>query len=321
MKLSTLGKAFLALDVVLIIFAMSTFTVAENESGMLKRFGKVHKDADGIPVQYEAGLHFKMPLFDNVVITDLASVSAEIENGRFMTNEKKDLIIDSFTTYRIVEPLKYITSTNGGNTETAERLIKRKVVDSMKTEIGKHEILEVSSGAVARKEERGNNDKKIVREIQGKRDAIIKNIYDGVKDEIRAELGIELIDFRFNSLELPHEIRDSIYKRMITERKTVANGFRAEGKKMAMSITSSADFKASKIVQVANAQALEIRGNAEAKANGIYSRTYAKDLELYNFIKAVESYGASLNSKDNVLLLTTDMPYFHKLYDSNIVAK
>ncbi len=321
MKLTTLGKAFLIFDILFVGFMFSTFTIQENETGMLKRFGKVAKDANGTPIQYEAGLHFKVPLFDSVIKTNIATVSAQMEDGRFITNEKKDLIIDSFATYRIVEPLRYITATKGGDRNRAERLIKRLVVDAMKTQIGRHEILEVSSGAVATKAERSKNDKRIVRKIQGKRDEIIAKIHKSVVDDLRVEIGIELIDFRFNALELPTEIRSSIYKRMITERKTVANGFRAEGRKMALSITSTADFNASQIKQTAQAEALGIRGDAEAQANKIYSQAYSQDIGLYNFIKAVESYGNSLNSKENVLILTTDMPYFQKLYDQSIVAK
>lgn len=321
MKMNILGKIVIALNVALVGLWCSTFVVGEHETAMLKRFGKVHKDEQGAVQMYDAGLHFKLPFFDNVVRTDRRSTSFEIENSRFMTNEKKDLIIDGVVTYRIAEPLRYITSTNGGIRSTLEARVKRLFVDAMKTEIGNYQILEVSSGAVTHIEDRvSSNDKRIGLKIEGKRDQIIADIEASVKAKILEEYGVEIIDFRFKSLSLPNEIADSIYNRMRSERTTVANRFRAEGQKRSTEIRSNADYQVNKTIEEAKQQALAIRGGAIADANRIYVDTYGKNMELYNFMKAMESYAESLNSKDNVIFLRTDMPYFDMLFnEDNII--
>ncbi|EGR2227734.1 protease modulator HflC [Vibrio parahaemolyticus] len=321
MSLRILGKVFATINVALLFIWASAFVVQENETAMVKRFGKVQKNEVGEVVIYKEGLHFKMPIFDSVITTDMRSYSFEIENARFMTNEKKDLIVDGFVTYRVAEPLVYTTSTNGGNRATAERLIRRLFVDEMKSQIGKYQILEVSSGAVAKKIDRaGQNDKQIVTEIEGKRDLIIQSIEDEVKAEVYKSLGIEVVDFRFKSLSLPNEIADSIYNRMRKERNGVANKFRAEGRKTAVEITSDADYQANKTKEEARKDALLIRGTAEALANKIYIDAYSKNIELYEFLKAMDSYGDSLKSKENIIFLSTDMPYFNQLFNKNNLA-
>ncbi|HHJ3076329.1 TPA: protease modulator HflC [Vibrio parahaemolyticus] len=321
MSLRILGKVFATINVALLFIWASAFVVQENETAMVKRFGKVQKNEVGEVVIYNEGLHFKMPIFDSVITTDMRSYSFEIENARFMTNEKKDLIVDGFVTYRVAEPLVYTTSTNGGNRATAERLIRRLFVDEMKSQIGKYQILEVSSGAVAKKIDRaGQNDKQIVTEIEGKRDLIIQSIEDEVTAEVYKSLGIEVVDFRFKSLSLPNEIADSIYNRMRKERNGVANKFRAEGRKTAVEITSDADYQANKTKEEARKDALLIRGTAEALANKIYIDAYSKNIELYEFLKAMDSYGDSLKSKENIIFLSTDMPYFNQLFNKNNLA-
>ncbi|MCY9861162.1 protease modulator HflC [Vibrio coralliirubri] len=318
MSMKFIGKVVIALNVVLVGVWLSTFTVGEHETAMLKRFGKVNKDAQGEVQMYEAGLHFKLPIFDNVVRTDRRSTSFEIENSRFMTNEKKDLIIDGVVTYRIEEPLRYITSTNGGVRTTLEARVKRLFVDAMKTEIGKYQILEVSSGAVTHIEDRvSTNDKRVGIKIEGKRDQIIADIESSVKAKIIDEYGVEIIDFRFKSLSLPNEIADSIYNRMRSERTTVANRFRAEGQKRATDIRSNADYQVNKTIEEAKQESLAIRGGAVAEANKIYVDTYGKNMELFNFMKAMESYAESLNGKDNVIFLRTSMPYFDMLFNKD----
>ncbi|MEH0791464.1 protease modulator HflC [Vibrio parahaemolyticus] len=321
MSLRILGKVFATINVALLFIWASAFVVQENETAMVKRFGKVQKNEVGEVVIYNEGLHFKMPIFDSVITTDMRSYSFEIENARFMTNEKKDLIVDGFVTYRVAEPLVYTTSTNGGSRATAERLIRRLFVDEMKSQIGKYQILEVSSGAVAKKIDRaGQNDKQIVTEIEGKRDLIIQSIEDEVTAEVYKSLGIEVVDFRFKSLSLPNEIADSIYNRMRKERNGVANKFRAEGRKTAVEITSDADYQANKTKEEARKDALLIRGTAEALANKIYIDAYSKNIELYEFLKAMDSYGDSLKSKENIIFLSTDMPYFNQLFNKNNLA-
>ncbi|ELP5899782.1 protease modulator HflC [Vibrio vulnificus] len=321
MNLRILGKVFAAINVALLFIWASAFVVQEHETAMVKRFGKVQKNEAGEVVIYKEGLYFKMPIFDSVITTDMRSYSFEIENARFMTNEKKDLIVDGFVTYRVAEPLVYTTSTNGGNQATAERLIRRLFVDEMKSQIGKYQILEVSSGAVAKKMDRaGQNDKQIVTEIEGKRDLIIQSIEDAVKVEVYNSLGVEVVDFRFKSLSLPNEIADSIYNRMRKERNGVANKFRAEGRKTAVEITSDADYQANKTKEEARKDALLIRGAAEALANKIYIDAYSKNIELYEFLKAMDSYGDSLKSKENIIFLSTDMPYFTQLFNNNNLA-
>lgn len=321
MSLRILGKVFAAINVALLFIWASAFVVQENETAMVKRFGKVQKNEAGEVVIYKEGIYFKVPIFDSVITTDMRSYSFEIENARFMTNEKKDLIVDGFVTYRVAEPLVYTTSTNGGNRATAERLIRRLFVDEMKSQIGKYQILEVSSGAVAKKIDRaGQNDKQIVTEIEGKRDLIIQSIEGAVKAEVYKSLGVEVVDFRFKSLSLPNEIADSIYNRMRKERNGVANKFRAEGRKTAVEITSGADYQANKTKEEAKKDALLIRGTAEALANKIYIDAYSKNIELYEFLKAMDSYGDSLKSKENIIFLSTDMPYFTQLFNKNNLA-
>ena len=316
-KLKTVGKSLAVLAVLSTVFLSSSFVTYEHELSMIKRFGKVEKNDAGEVIVYGSGLNFKLPFFDRVMVTDVRTRSFIIENARFMTSEKKDLVLDSVITYKVVEPLKFFTSTNGGVYNTAEQRMKRLFIDSIKTEIGKYQILEVSSGATAKiiSNRSAINNKKVVKNIEGKRDLITANILKSVLVDIKNEYGIQVIDFRFNSLSLPREIEESIFRRMRTERETVAKRFRAEGKKRSTEIKSNADFSSNTIIETAKQESLRIRGEALADVNKIYIDAYSKNIDLYNFMKAMESYSSSLNSKDNIIFLNSDMPYFRELYD------
>ena len=265
----------------------SLFVVSEGERAIVSRFGKVLKD-DGITRVYEPGLHFKIPAIDKIKLLDSRIQTLDGAADRFVTSEKKDLMVDSYVKWRIQDFEKYYLSTNGGIKANAESLLQRKINNDLRTEFGRRTIKEIVSGS---------RD-----ELQ--LDAL-KNAAESAKD-----LGIQVVDVRVKQINLPANVSSSIYQRMRAERQAVAKEHRAQGKEQAEIIRATID--ANVEVQIANAQrkALTIRGEGDALAAKIYADTYSKDPEFYSFVRSLEAYRKSFNNNSDIMVLEPDSEFF-----------
>lgn len=260
--------------------------VNEGQHGIVMQFSKVKRDSEDKPVVYAPGLHFKVPFIDAVRVMDTRIQTLDDQPDRFVTSEKKDLIIDSYVKWQIDDLAVYFLAT-GGNKLQAEALLKRKINNGLRNEIGSHTIKDIVSG------KRGE-----VMEIALKRMAR------------SSELGIKVVDVRIKKINLPDEVSSSIYKRMRAERQAVAREHRSEGQEKSEVIRANIDRKVSIMMAQANKESAEIRGRGDAQSSKIYSDSFSKDPEFYAFMRSMQAYQKSFADKQDVMVLSPDSDFF-----------
>lgn len=305
------------LVVTIALLLMSVFVIQEGERGLVIRFGRVLDD-NGVSKIYEPGLHFKMPLFDRVKTLDARIQTMDGRSDRFVTSEKKDVIIDTYVKWRIEDFGRFYLTTGGGNVLTAEALLERKVTDVLRSEIGAREIKQIVSGPrnndvlpdSADSEEVTTEAAKEALEIDGERDKIMANVLEGTRDSALTDLGVEIVDFRMKKINLPDNISDSIYKRMRAERESVARKHRSQGRERAEVIRAQAELEVATVLAEADKTARVTRGEADAKATKIYSSSYNKDPEFFSFLRSLKAYEKSFSEKSDILVLDPKSEFF-----------
>lgn len=290
-------KNFVAvLVIVAVVLGFSSlFVVKEGQRAIVVQFGKVLRDADtGEPVVYTPGLHFKLPFIEDVKRLDARFKTLDGNPDRFVTSEKKDLIVDTYVKWRISDFATYYLSTNGGNQAQAEALLTRRVSSGLRAEFGSRTIKEIVSG------ERDN----LMRE------ALIRGA------DSAQELGIEVIDVRVMQINLPTEVSQSIFQRMRAERQAVAMEHRSEGREQAEFLRADVDARVTVMLADAERESRELRGQGDAEAAGIYANAYGKDAEFFSFIRSLQAYEKSFEAGNDVLVLEPDSDFFKYLKQS-----
>lgn len=277
--------------VIAIILYTSIIVVPEGARGIMLRFGKVQRDADNKVVVYNPGLHFKIPVIDGIKILNARIQTLDGQADRFVTVEKKDLLVDSYVKWRIVDFGKFFTSTGGGDYLRADSLLRRKVNDRLRSEIGSRTIKDIVSGT------RGE----LMLDAR-------KALNTGT--DSTSELGIEVIDVRIKQINLPEEVSSSIYQRMRAERDAVAREHRSQGQEKAAFIQADVDRKVTVILANANKKAQELRGEGDAVAAKIYADGFGLAPEFYNFIRSLKAYEKSFAQSDNLLIVKPDSEFF-----------
>ncbi|CAE6888419.1 HflC and HflK could regulate a protease [Vibrio sp. B1REV9] len=306
------------LVIALALMLMSLFVIPEGERGIVIRFGRVLKDNNDIARIYEPGLHFKMPLFDRVKTLDARIQTMDGRSDRFVTSEKKDVIIDSYVKWRIKDFGQFYLATGGGNTLTAEALLERKVTDVLRSEIGSREIKQIVSGPRNNDVLPESSDSEVVTteaakealEIDGERDKIMENVLTGTRESAMTDLGVQIVDFRMKKINLPDNISDSIYKRMRAERESVARKHRSQGREKAEVIRAQAELEVATVLAEADKTARVTRGEADAEAAKIYAEAYNKDPEFFSFLRSLKAYEKSFSSKSDILVLDPKSEFF-----------
>jgi membrane protease subunit HflC len=305
------------LVVTIALLLMSVFVIQEGERGLVIRFGRVLDD-NGVSKIYEPGLHFKMPLFDRVKTLDARIQTMDGRSDRFVTSEKKDVIIDTYVKWRIEDFGRFYLTTGGGNVLTAEALLERKVTDVLRSEIGAREIKQIVSGPrntdvlpdSVDSEEVTTEAAKEALEIDGERDTIMENVLEGTRESALTDLGVEIVDFRLKKINLPDNISDSSYKRMRAERESVARKHRSQGRERAEVIRAQAELEVATVLAEADKTARVTRGEADAKAAKIYSDAYNKDPEFFSFMRSLKAYEKSFSEKSDILVLDPNSEFF-----------
>ncbi|AIW15221.1 protease modulator HflC [Vibrio tubiashii] len=305
------------LVVTIVLLLMSVFVIQEGERGLVIRFGRVLDD-NGVSKIYEPGLHFKMPLFDRVKTLDARIQTMDSRSDRFVTSEKKDVLIDTYVKWRIADFGRYYLTTGGGNALTAEALLERKVTDVLRSEIGAREIKQIVSGPrnkdvlpeSADSEEVTTEAALEALEVDGERDQIMENVLVGTSDSAMTDLGVEIVDFRMKKINLPDEISESIYRRMRAERESVARKHRSQGREKAEVIRAQADLEVATVLAEADKTARVTRGEADAKSAKIYSDAYNKDPEFFSFMRSLKAYEKSFSDKSDILVLDPKSDFF-----------
>jgi membrane protease subunit HflC len=283
-------KNFIALIIValgLLIFG-SLFVVEEGNKAIVIQFGKVQRDDEsGDTTVFEPGLHLKLPFFDRVVTLDARIQTLDEQPDRFVTAEKKDLIVDLYVKWKIEDFAKYYLAT-GGIKSSAEILLQQKVNNGLRSEFGTRTIQQIVSG------ERSELMDEAMAQASSSSD----------------ELGIEIIDVRVKQINLPLEVRNFIFQRMRSEREAVAREHRSEGKEKAEFIKADIDAKITVMLADAERNLRKLRGEGEAQAAQIYAETYTKDPEFYSFLRSMDAYKKSFSSKQDVLVVEPDSDFF-----------
>ncbi|HBO39514.1 MAG TPA: protease modulator HflC [Pasteurellaceae bacterium] len=284
--------------VAIIIFS-SLVVVTEGTRGIMLRFGKVQRDADNKVVVYAPGLHFKIPFIDSIKLLDARIMTLDGQADRFVTVEKKDLLVDSYVKWRISDFGRFFTATGGGDYNRASNLLRRKVSDRLRSETGSRTIKDIVSGT------------------RGELMAGAKKALNTGQDST-AELGIEVVDVRIKQINLPDEVSSSIYQRMRAERDAVAREHRSQGREQAAFIQADVDRKITIILANANKTAQELRGAGEATAAKVYSDAFSQDTEFYSLVRSLKAYENSFTgNSNNIMVLKPDSGFFRFMQGQN----
>ncbi|MDG1751606.1 MAG: protease modulator HflC [Thalassotalea sp.] len=287
--------------VVVAVFLLATssvFVVFEGQRGIVFKFQKIKRDDTGEMQDFAPGLHFKIPFIETVKKLDARIQTLDEAPDRFVTSEKKDLMVDSFVKWRIVDFSTFYLRTSG-SIENARALLKQKVNNGLRTEFGTRTIKEI---------------------VSGDRDSIMAKALESAASS-REDLGIEVIDVRIKAINLPTEVSASIYDRMRAERTAVAKEHRSKGQEQSEIIRATIDAKVTVMLATAQRDAFEVRGEGDALAAKVYSDSYKKDAEFFNFYRSLEAYEKSFSSKNDILVVKPDNDFFHYLKDSAKVKK
>jgi len=273
---------------VLIIASLSMFVVDQRQTAILFQLGEM------VRVETEPGIKWKMPLVQNVRFFDsrIQTVDAG-EPERFITSEKKNVMVDSFVKWRIADVKQYYISV-GGNESYAQTRLMQTVNAAMREEFGKRTIHEVVSG----------EREQIMQVLREKTDADARKI------------GVQVLDVRLKRVDFPAEISDSVYRRMDAERKSVANELRATGNAESEKIRADADRQRQVILADAYRDAQRIQGEGDAKATAIYAGAFGRNPEFFAFYRSMEAYKKSFKNKSDVMVIDPSSAFFKYLKGS-----
>jgi membrane protease subunit HflC len=277
----------------LIVASTSLFTVDQRQHAIVFQLGEIRD------VVSEPGLHFKWPLIQNVRYFDkriLTFDSAEPE--RFLTSEKKNVLVDSFVKWKIVDVRQYYVSV-GGDEARAQTRLTQAVNAGLREEFGKRTLHDVVSGERDR----------IMEEMRSKADADARKI------------GAQVIDVRLKRVDLPLEVSESVYRRMEAERKRVANELRSQGAAEAEKVRADADKQREIIVAEAYREAQRVKGEGDAKSSAIYAAAFGQNPEFYAFYRSLDAYRNSFRNKSDVLVVEPTSEFFKYLKGSGAVGK
>ena len=267
--------------VVMVTGAFSMYQVAEWEKAILFRLGEIVK------TDVQPGLHFKFPFINNVRKFDGRILTLDVDPGRFLTVEKKNVIVDSFVMWRIADPKRFYTAVMGDERNARQRL-EQIVKDGMRGQFSKRTVNQV---------------------VSEERDTITKDLTIAASAQA-GQIGIEIVDVRVKRVDLPSEVSDSVYRRMQAERSRVAKEFRSQGAEAAERIRAGADRQRQVLIAEAYREAEQTRGQGDARAAEIYADAFSKDKEFYAFFRSLRAYQESFDGSNDLMLLTPEGEFF-----------
>ncbi|ORM53168.1 protease modulator HflC [Pantoea conspicua] len=313
--------------IVLVALYASLFVVQEGQRGIVLRFGKVLRDNENKPQVFEPGLHFKIPFLETVKTLDARIQTMDNQADRFVTKEKKDLIVDSYIKWRISDFSRYYLATGGGDVSQAEVLLKRKFSDRLRSEMGRLDVKDIVTDSRGRLTtdvrdalntgSAGNDDEiatpaaddaiasaaaRVERETNSSEPAPNPNSM--------AALGIQVVDVRIKQINLPTEVSDAIFNRMRAEREAVARSQRSQGQEEAEKLRAQADYQVTRTLAEAQREALITRGDGDAETARLFAAAFSQDPDFYAFIRSLRAYENSFNNNQDVMVLSPDSDFF-----------
>jgi membrane protease subunit HflC len=281
--MKNLTNILVATIVAILLFTTSAFTVDQTQFVLVQRLGEI------IAVKKEPGMHFKMPIVDNLKYFDNRILTLDWEQpAKFITSENKYMMVDSFVKWRIIDPAKYYVSIKDGGESAAEDRLSKVVNAGLRAEFGKRTVHDV---------------------IAGERATIMDNLRKRADMEAR-QIGIQVVDVRLKRVDYAEEISKSVFDRMIAERKRLANQLRSEGSAASEKIRADADKQREVIIAEAYRDAQKAKGEGDAAAAAIYNQSYGKNPEFYAFYRSTEAYKNSFKSKSDVMVLDPSSDFF-----------
>jgi membrane protease subunit HflC len=277
-----IGSLLIALIVLLVIVSGSMFTVDQRQNALVFQLGEV------VSVKKTPGLYFKLPLVQNVRYFDTRILTLDsADPERFITSEKKNVLVDSFIKWRVFDAKQFYVSV-GGDEMRAQIRLNQTVNDGLRAEFGKRTVNEVVSG---RREE-------------------IMSIIRAKADTDARKIGVQVVDVRIKRVDLPESVSENVYRRMEAERKQVANELRSTGAAEAEKIKADADKQKDVIVAEAYRDAQRVKGEGDARASAVYAAAYGRNAEFYAFYRSMQAYRDSFKSKSDVMVLDPSADFF-----------
>lgn len=278
---NTMLRIIIPFVVLVIVAFFSMFRVEQWQQGIVFKFREIER------ADYAPGLHFKIPVINTSKTFEARLLNLDQEPQRFLTKEKKDVIVDYFAKWRISDVAKFYTISRGGDIRYANGLLEQRITRGLRDEFGRKTVQQV---------------------IAGERGEIFHALQMSIA-QLPSELGITVLDIRTKKIDLPDEVSNSVYERMRAERLRVAKDFRARGEEAAERIQATADRDREVILANAYRDAEIIRGEGDAQATQIYAAAFGKDKEFYDFYRSLSGYKNSFRGND-VLLIAPDSDFF-----------
>ena len=273
---------FILVAVLGVLGLSSVFEVNETEYAIKFQLGRIVRS------DYQPGLHFKLPFINNIRKFDKRILTLDTPSELMLTSEQKFVNVDSFVKWRIIDVTKFYVSTQGNEVRALSRL-EQIIKDRIRAQIASRTLVEVVS------QERVN----IMRDIKGAANSATSD-----------EFGIEVIDVRIKSIELPDDVRDSVFRRMATDRQKEANLLRYQGREEAERIRANADREVQVLLAEAERDGQITRGAGDARSTEIYAEAYGKDEEFFAFYRSLQAYGSAFGGNRDVLVLDPSSSFF-----------
>lgn len=281
--MNKLVSTLIAIVIALIIFASTVFVVDQRSYAIVFAMGEMKT------IISEPGLHFKLPPpFQNVIFLDKRILTIDSpEADRFITAEKKNILVDSYVKWHITDPKLYYISI-GGDEQRARDRLNQIVKAALNDEITKRTVRDV---------------------ISGERSKVMDALRTKVSEEAK-QIGVEILDVRLKRVDYVEQINNSVYDRMKAERTRVANELRSTGYAESEKIRADADKQSSVIIAEAYRDAEKLRGDGDAKASRIYAQAFGQNPEFYKFYRSLEAYRAGFKNKNDVMVVDPSSEFF-----------
>lgn len=281
--------SIIAVAIAFVVAFNSTFIVNEGQTAILLQFGRI------VRTGFEPGLHFRIPLIQQVQRFDKRVLSLDSAPERYLTSEKKDVNIDFFVKWRIADAAKFWVAV-GGNEDRAQQRVMPNVKEGLRTAVNSRTLQEL---------------------VAGGRADVTQSLISAANRAMEG-LGIEIIDLRIKRIDLPEDgtVIGSVYERMRSERMKVANQLRAEGSETAKTIRADADRQVQVLIAEAYRDAEKTRGEGDADASKTYADSFGRNADFYSFYRSLEAYRETFSTQNGLLVLDPDAEFLHYLRSS-----
>lgn len=273
--------------IILLLVSSSVYIIPETHRGVLLRFGEL------IETNIPAGIHFKVPVIDEVREFDVRVLTLDVPSRQYLTIEKKPLDVDSYIAWQIVDVDTFYRAT-GGDEFRARDLLASRVDNGLRNEFGVRTMHEV---------------------VSGERDQLMAKLKDLVNETALNEFGIRVLDIRVKAIELPEQVRGNVYRRMATEREKLAQEYRSRGREAAEGIRADADRQRTVILAEAFSKSEQLRGEGDGEAAQIYADAYSEDSEFFSFYRSLSAYQNAFSNKDDIMVIDSEGDFMKYMRD------